>query len=59
MQAAAVTLKLEELRVLWRLVQKRGWINLRQLDFVQTKLDETGRMVGGWIRQQRGRDEGQ
>lgn len=49
-----VNLKLEELRVLWRLVQKRSWISLRQLDFVHGKLDETGRMVGGWIKQQCG-----
>ena len=46
-------LKLEELRVLWRLVQKRGWISLRQLDFAQAKLDEAGRMVGGWLKQQK------
>ena len=46
-------LTLEELRVLWRLVQKRGWISLSQLDFAQSKLDEAGRMVGGWIKQQK------
>lgn len=50
-----VNLKLEELRVLWRLVQKRGWISLRQLDFIQAKLDEAGRMIGGWRKQQVGR----
>ena len=50
-------LLLEELRVLWRLVQKRGWISLRQLDFVQAKLDECGRMIGGWMKQQRGKAE--
>lgn len=50
-----VNLKLEELRVLWRLVQKRGWISLKQLDFIQAKLDEAGRMVGGWLKQQRGK----
>jgi hypothetical protein len=49
-----VNLILEELRVLWRLVQKRGWITLKQLDFIQGKLDESGRMVGGWLKQQRG-----
>ena len=48
-----INLTLEEMRVLWRLVQKRGWISLRQLDFAQVKLDEAGRMVGGWIKQQR------
>jgi hypothetical protein len=48
-----INLKLEELRVLWRLVQKRSWISLRQLDFVQLKLDEAGRMIGGWMKQQK------
>ncbi len=43
--------RLELLRVLWRLVQKRGWISLRQLHYIQSQLDETGRMIGGWRRQ--------
>lgn len=47
-----INLKLEDLRVLWRLVQKRFWISLAQLDFIQGKLDEAGRMVGGWLKQQ-------
>lgn len=50
-----VNFALEELRVLWRLVQKRGWISLQQLDFAQGKLDEAGRMVGGWLKQQQGK----
>ncbi len=49
-----INLKLEELRVMWRIVQKRGWISLRQLDFVQAKIDEAGRMIGGWIKRQKG-----
>ena len=48
---AALDLLLEELRVLWRLVNERGWISRQQLVFVQGKLDEAGRMVGGWMRQ--------
>ena len=47
-----INLKLEELRVLWRLVQKRHWISLRQLDYASGCMDEAGRMVGGWLRQQ-------
>lgn len=43
-------LKLEELRVLWRLVKKRGWITLRQLDFTHRQIDEAGRMIGGWYK---------
>jgi len=42
---------LEQLRVLWRLVNERGWISRQQLVFIQGRLDETGRMVGGWIGQ--------
>ena len=48
---AALDLLLEELRVLWRLVNERGWISRQQLVFVQSKLDEAGRMVGGWMKQ--------
>src|SRR5271154_7015878 len=44
-------LVLEQLRVLWRLVNERGWISRQQLVFAQDKLDETGRMVGGWLGQ--------
>ena len=46
-----INLRLEVLRVLWRIVQGRGWISLRQLHFAQEKLDETGRMVGAWRKQ--------
>jgi hypothetical protein len=44
-------LLLEQLRVLWRLVHERGWISRQQLVFIQGRLDETGRMVGGWLAQ--------
>jgi hypothetical protein len=42
---------LEKLRVLWRLVQERRWINAGQLLYVNERLDEVGRMAGGWLRQ--------
>jgi hypothetical protein len=45
-----LNLQLEMLRVLWRLVHDRGWISVQQLVFVMAKIDEAGRMVGGWIR---------
>ena len=50
-----INLKLEELRVLWRLVQKRHWISLKQLDYASRCMDEAGRMVGGWLRRQSGK----
>lgn len=43
-------LVLEQMRVLWRLANARGWISRQQLVFVQGRVDEAGRMVGGWIK---------
>jgi hypothetical protein len=48
---ARLNLLLEELRVLWRLVQDRQWISQQQLLFVNRHLDEIGRMTGGWLKQ--------
>jgi len=44
-------LLLEQLRVLWRLVCDRHWISQQQLLFVAGRLDEIGRMAGGWLKQ--------
>lgn len=44
-------LLLEQLRVLWRLAHNRQWISQQQLVFVTGKIDELGRMAGGWLRQ--------
>jgi hypothetical protein len=46
-----LNLLLEQLRILWRLVQDRDWISQQQLLFVSGRLDEIGRMTGGWLRQ--------
>jgi hypothetical protein len=43
-----LNLLLEQLRVLWRLVQQRGWISQQQLLFANGRMDEIGRMAGGW-----------
>lgn len=45
-----VNLNLEKLRVFWRLICDRGWISAQQLLFVTLRLDEIGRMVGGWLK---------
>jgi len=47
----ALNMNLEKLRVLWRLIQARGWISQQQLLFVNQAIDEIGRMTGGWLRQ--------
>jgi len=45
-----LNLLLEQLRVLWRLVHERRWISQSQILFVNVKIDEIGRMTGGWLR---------
>jgi hypothetical protein len=52
-----LNLLLEQLRVLWRLCLERGWISRQQLVFVVGKIDEAGRMTGGWIKQVEPRPE--
>jgi hypothetical protein len=49
-----LNLWLEQLRVLWRLVQKREWISRKQLIYIQARIDEAGRMLGGWAKRQKG-----
>lgn len=44
----ACNLRLELMRVLWRLAQERGWICARQLLHVNSRIDTTGRMAGAW-----------
>ena len=45
-----MNLNLEKLRVFWRLICDRRWISQQQLLFVSQKLDEIGRMTGGWLK---------
>lgn len=42
--------QLEQLRVLWRLVHDQHWISQQQLLFVSGRIDEIGRMTGGWLK---------
>ena len=44
-------LDLEKLRVFWRLICDRRWISQQQLLYVSQRLDEIGRMIGGWTKQ--------
>ncbi len=52
-----LNLLLEQLRVLWRLCQDRGWVSRQQLVFIVGKIDEAGRMTGGWLKQLSARPE--
>ena len=51
----AINLKLERLRVLLRLCHEVQVLPHKSYEFAMRSLDEVGRMVGGWIKQQEGR----
>jgi hypothetical protein len=52
-----LNLPLEQLRVLWRLVHDQRWISQQQLLFVNERIDEIGRMTGGWLKKLAGAPE--
>ena len=49
------SLELEKLRYLIRLSRDLNFLSVRRYQFVATQIDEVGRMVGGWLRQQKNR----
>lgn len=50
-----IDLDLAKLRVLLRLCHDRRYLDRRGFEHVATRIDEAGRMVGGWMKQQAGR----
>lgn len=51
---AELSVRLEQLNLLWELVHDRRWISQQQLMFIAGRLGEAGRMTGGWLKQARG-----
>ncbi len=45
-----INLRLGQLRILWRLCHDRRYISTQQYKHLSQLIDETGRMVGGWLR---------
>ena len=50
-------LKLEVLRFLFRLSYDMKYLSKKGYEYVSINIDEVGKMVGGWIRQQKYKDE--
>lgn len=46
-----INIKLEKLRVLFRICLNKKYLSLKQFEFIQEKLLEAGKMIGGWIKQ--------
>jgi len=45
-----ISVKLDKLRILLRLSKDLKFISLRQYKFICTKVNEVGRMLGGWLK---------
>jgi hypothetical protein len=51
---ARANLAVEKLRVLLRVAHTRRALDTKSLEHLARRLDEAGRMVGGWLRQHKG-----
>ena len=51
-----VNLKLERLRYLIRMSKDLQLLSLRKYEYVARKMNEVGAMLGGWLKQQRGKE---
>ena len=45
-----INLYIEKLRVLFRISHSRQFVSTRQYEFIGEQLNETGRMIGGWMK---------
>ncbi len=46
------TIEIEKLRYLIRTAKDLNFMSVKSYEYVSSKIDEVGRMVGGWLRQQ-------
>jgi hypothetical protein len=51
-----INIQVEKLRVLLRICFNKNFLSPKQYEFIQGKLFEAGKMIGGWIKQ-RGNNE--
>jgi len=49
-----INLDLEKLRLLLRLAHNQRVLDPKAIEFACGEIDQAGRMIGGWLRQQRG-----
>ncbi len=49
-----VNIRLEKLRILFRIAMELRYLDLRRYEHAARSLDEIGRLVGGWMKAQRG-----
>jgi len=52
-----IDLGMERLRVLLRMCHDKQYLDHKGYEFASKRINEAGKMVGGWRRQQEGRDQ--
>ncbi len=52
---AKINLDIEKLRLLLRIARDRGFLDRRSFENASKEIDTAGRMVGGWLKHQRGK----
>jgi hypothetical protein len=45
-----INLKLETLRALFQLSHEKQYISMKQYEFISKYVNETGKMIGGWVK---------
>ena len=45
-----INIYIEKLRVFFRISYDRKYISTNQFEFICTEIEETGKMIGGWIK---------
>ncbi len=53
----AANLGVEKLRYLFRIAHDLHYIDFKKYEHAARSLDEVGRLIGGWIKKDRGRNE--
>jgi flagellar biosynthesis/type III secretory pathway protein FliH len=46
----SINLYIEKLRVLFRISSKRRYISIKNYEYISKELNETGKMIGGWLK---------
>ena len=45
-----INLQLEKLRILFRISMQRRYLSMQQYEYVSREINETGKMIGGWMK---------
>jgi hypothetical protein len=51
----AINIKLTVLMTMWRICFDNKWISIKNYEFISEQINEFGRIVGGWIKNEKNR----